>query len=199
MSNVDLNREENTFWPWVLGLLLLAAVVWVVAEATGPSAPPGPAPAAVTAPVTGTSGTSLQAWVRDSGEAQERAGDGESYTVAGMRRVAAALESVVADADSTLHDRARALAVATARIDSATAVAERVNAARAVFLESVDIIDAYTAAQADPVTARLVAEARAAAATLDENVPLEEQRHRVFTFFDHVSEALRIAEGASAR
>jgi hypothetical protein len=195
----DIDRSDNTFWPWVLGLMLLAAVVWVVAEATGPSAPPEPVAASAAVPVTGASGTSLQAWVRDSGEAQERTGDGESYTVAGLRRIAAALEALVEDSDSALHERARALAAATAGIDTATAVPERVNSARAAFLEAVDIIEVHTAAVADPVTTRLVAEARAAAVTLEEEVPLEDQRHRVFTFFDHVSEALRLAEGGPAR
>ena len=199
MPKSEIDRNENTFWPWVLGLVLLAAVVWVVAEATGPSPSPGPVPASATAPLTGTSGASLQAWVRDSGEAQERAGEGESYTVAGMRRVAAALEALVAGTDSTLHERARALSVATARIDSATVAAERVNAARTAFLEAVDIIEAHTAALADPVAVRLVDEARTAAGTLDEGAPLEDQRHRVFTFFDHVSAALRVAEGSTRR
>src|SRR5690606_26004556 len=102
-------------------------------------------------------------------------------------------EALVAGTDSTLHERARALAAVTASIDSANGVADRVIAARAAFLEAVDIIEVHMETLADPVTARLVGEARAAAATLDEDVPLEEQRHRVFTFFDHVSEALRIA------
>ena len=84
--NAQVNRDENTFWPWVLGLVVLALVVWVAAEVSGEGNAPVPEPAVVTAPVTRTTGESLQLWVRDSAEMQERSGDGRSYAARGCSR-----------------------------------------------------------------------------------------------------------------
>jgi len=188
------DRDENTFWPWVVGLVLLALVVWVAAQVsvgTPPPAEPVVAAAPVAAPF---DGAALQAWVRDSAEMQERAGGSVSYAVAGLRRVAAALQSLVAHGDPALRERAGRLGAAAARIDTIDAGPARVAAARAAFLEAVQVLDAHTHARNDVALQRMLSDARAATAAITDEVPLEEQRHRVFRFFDHLAGAVIAAE-----
>lgn len=192
--NAQVNREENTFWPWVLGLVVLALVVWVVAEVSGEPGTAAPEPAVVAAPVTRTTGESLQLWVRDSAEMQERTGDGGSYAVAGMMRVSSALRTLTAG-DTSLSARAENIAAGAARLDSIAVPEERVVALQGLFEESVSVLEARTGAGTTEALQRLFTDAREAAAELDPDLPLEQQRHRVFGFFDHISEAVRVLEG----
>lgn len=73
MADINIERKGSSVWPWIVGLLLLAVVVFVVLQykgrsddavvtpadsVTAPQAPayqPAPPPATTTTPVTGDS------------------------------------------------------------------------------------------------------------------------------------------------
>ena len=199
MPNAQVDREENTFWPWVLGLVVLALVVWVAAEVSGEGGGEiVPEPVVMAAPSARTTGASLQAWVRDSAEMQERSGSTGSYAAAGMTRVAAALRTLAAG-DAELFSRIDSIAAGAARLDSLTVSEERVVALQMQFEQVLGILRTRSAADESEVAQRLLTAAGDAAAALDPAVPLEQQRHRIFTFFDHVSELIRLASAPAER
>lgn len=36
MADIDVERKGPSIWPWIIGLLVLALIVWAVAEMLGP-------------------------------------------------------------------------------------------------------------------------------------------------------------------
>jgi hypothetical protein len=221
-------EQESRLWRWLLGVVVLALVIWAAAELSGTdrpareqaSLPPaidapgtalGEAPAEASGeapdrrvPATSTPGTQLpvtgagfQSWVRDSAELGERM-DGHEYVASGLERLTSSLRWL-ADrvGDTELEVRASAIQSAAGRLipgSAAYAGAVRdlfANAARFVAVANARI-------GADASVEQNVQEALAAAASLDADAPIERQRHRVFSYFDHMGEAIAAA-GSRAR
>jgi hypothetical protein len=206
-------EQESRLWRWMLVIVVLALAVWAFAELAGTERPDEQAltdPAAVEATgempadvsqesATPVTGAAFQTWVRDSAETHERL-DAPDYVAVGLHRLLSALRGLASrPGDNELELRATALASATDALVSAGAT--DVAAFRYLLLNSADL-----AADALPVGAGATAEPRAragshaieqnlraarqAAEALNADTPLERQRHRVFNYFDHMSEAI---------
>jgi len=39
MAEIDVERRGPTIWPWIIGLVVLAVVIWLVAEILGEEPP----------------------------------------------------------------------------------------------------------------------------------------------------------------
>ncbi len=39
MAEIDVERRGPTIWPWIIGLVVLAVVIWLVAEILGEQPP----------------------------------------------------------------------------------------------------------------------------------------------------------------
>ncbi|MEX1182478.1 MAG: hypothetical protein WEF86_04530 [Gemmatimonadota bacterium] len=193
------------FWPWVLGIVLLALVVWVVAQLSDPppaerSVPIGQSQAsAPSAPATEAGGpvaaAGFQAWVRDSAVVLERDPAG-AYAVRGLQRLAAAVRGLASEGgDSVLVARADQL---TARV-GATPPGAVVSADSVVLMfgAAADVVEALDPG-ADVSVARNLEQARAAAAQLDPTLPLDPQRHRIYRYFDFMGGAVAVLGAAAS-
>ncbi|CAN5840355.1 hypothetical protein BH23GEM3_BH23GEM3_20860 [soil metagenome] len=109
MADINVERKGPSIWPWILGLIALALLIWALTQMFGrddrrtagvvtdtmvtdtfPAATPM-APAATAEPA---AVQQFAQWV-DRRDAQEDAGLQHQYTVNGLRSLADALEAVV--------------------------------------------------------------------------------------------------------
>jgi hypothetical protein len=200
--------RESTFWPWVIGIVVLALAVWAIAELQGRPGTDQPVTraqavdsqaASSSARAAGTSipaadatitGPAFQVWVRDSAEALERAGE-QPYILAGLVRLTAAVRWLArTTTDPGLLERADRLADQASRVDPGTP--QFADGTRRVFMEAVAIVEAAHAAAggtSEAVT-RNLERARREADGIDIGAPVSEQRHRVYRYFDVMSEAV---------
>jgi hypothetical protein len=110
MADIDVRRRGLSFWPWILGLALLALIVWLLASQWGrddraadfgdrpaaESALPGPEPApAAVEPA------ALEQFAQECAgtNAARQAGADHDYAVNCLRQLAAALEETARQQD----------------------------------------------------------------------------------------------------
>jgi hypothetical protein len=138
------------------------------------------------------SGAGFQAWVRDSAELGERL-DGQEYVAAGLERLTSALHWLAGRVgDSELEIRAAAIRSATGRLTPGSAA--YAGEVRELFGDAARFVATANARiGADATVEHNVQAALAAASSLNTDAPLERQRHRVFSYFDHIGEAIAAA------
>jgi hypothetical protein len=151
--------SESTFWPWVLGIVLLALVVWFAAVLTSDTPLP-PTAETVTAGPTLASGAAFAGWVRDSAAAARAVAAPGDYVTDALRRMSLAITGESARHRPALAPRVELMseaiaAAATAPDDSVRVAHERV---------AIDLARELAAALAPAHAAALGAHADALAA-----------------------------------
>jgi hypothetical protein len=209
MADIDIQRTRPVIWPWILGLVALVAIVWIwaagretpgdemAADRTGEQqervapAQPARAPGAAV----GTAGTEPGAveeyveFARGADETDARPmGPEHEYTAEGIRKLAAALESVIERAPDTNDARAR--------FDRFREIADRIQQdptsgrhaamVRDAFTRAVDVLETV-------VPAASINQLRSTAESISPDEPLLEQRDAVHSFFD---ESARVMQSA---
>jgi hypothetical protein len=210
MADIDIQEKRGPgLWPWLIGLVALALVVWGVVqymdndedlvatttaeEQVTPAEPLAPAPA-----TTGSASTQFLAWVRDSVNDGQRMGREHEYTRDGLQRLHAALDGLLARESAPdirqrlddLRERTRTIEQSDATsTEHATQVKQAFNAAVEA-LERLSELGQVQRADLDPH----VGSARRAMDSIDANRPLLDQRNAVRTFFENMGRAIEVAE-----
>jgi hypothetical protein len=215
MADIDIQKKSGPgIWPWIIGLLLLALIVWAVmrfmgtddrdARMTGDTTV---APGAFTDPATGvtgqqpgqpTAGAHFQAWVRDSADAMQQMGREHEYTREGVQRLMTAIEGLVArDTAPQVQQRLQTAREQVRQIrESDPASTQHAQQARQAFtalVETLELLqDRPHLQQAD--LRRHVQAARQSAESVNAGTPLLQQRAAVHQYFEHMAEAVQAAE-----
>jgi hypothetical protein len=201
-------EQESRLGLWLLGLVALALLVWAAAELTNigpadreraaePATPGAPVDTAAPAPhETTVTGASFQVWVRDSAEISDRMG-AQEYVAAGLQRMTAAVWWLADMAsDPELRRRADEIRTGTGagRIDAPDPAQ-----VRQIFIAAAALVTDINqhAAEPSPAAVRHAEQAYAIAESIEPDLPLERQRHRVFSYFDFMGGAIDAAAGAS--
>lgn len=215
MTQIEIQRKRGPgAWPWIIGLLVLALVVWGVvefmdaddeaavatnsaAEEAAPAEPvTGPAP--LTQPEAPTAGARFQAWVRDSAAALEQMGRQHEYTREGLQRLRAALEELIAREQAPeLQQRLEQVREQVQQIEqSEPTSSQHAGAAQQAFTAVVGALETLRQQphlqQAD--MQQHVDAARQQAESLQTQQPLLEQRAIVHQFFEAAGAAIQAAE-----
>ncbi len=206
MAEIHIERKERTTWPWiVLGLILLSLLAWwllsqrgdrdgftVLQDTTGQVVDTA---GGTTADMRDNAPEDVSSFVRwtDEHRARQDQDTTHAYTADGIRRLAAAIESL-ADRDTSGMEALRP------RVDSIRGLADALERdwnspnhaqhARQAFLESSELMD-HLRTQRYPNSANDVTMARQAAQNVQPDRPLLEQRAQVQQFFDRAATALQ--------
>jgi uncharacterized membrane protein YccC len=216
MADIDVERKGPAIWPWLIGLLALALLIWALVEMFGgddegvleqdraastvapePIAPVGvqdaAMPAAVTAFVDQCAGQAGQA---ETGGQQM--GPQHRFTVDCFRRLRDGIDALVereqvADTDVSARFEQYASTVGELEQSDSTAVTHS-NLTRDAANTAVEVLHAIHIAwyQDDAQIQTALDETRQAAEGISPNVPMLEQRESVRTFFREAGEFLRM-------
>ena len=200
MAEIHIERKERSVWPWILGLLALALVVWLLLAQRGGredafvtdtaigDTDPGITPGAAR---TGAVGSFI-AYV-DERRARAEAGLDHEYTAEGLRRLADALEEIarqhqlgaaqVEQRVNTLRERADAL-------QRNPESREHARLAREAFVAVVDVMRDLQQ-QRFPDAANQVEQVRLAATSVTADRELLQQKEEVQRFFDRAGEVVQ--------
>lgn len=211
MADIDIQRKRGGVWAWVIGLLLLAGLVWLVAElvdgpdeveageaavpaAAAPMAPAAPAPVLVIDP--SVPAPAVAAFVGHVRGGEARMGSDHLYTAEGITRMATALReleqahrglSAEARAQAgEFYTRAAALVVSP---DTLRAHADWVHAAA---MDAAGVMEGLAEEVKGPVPEmrEQVAQVRTAAQAIDPARDLTAQEQQVRTFFRQAADAM---------
>lgn len=196
MAEIRLQRKVPSSWFWVVGLFALLAVVVIWATAADRNVAEESAAGGPYARVVGTSGTAegaveeYLAFARAAGtDTRGDMGIDHVFTAEGIRKLRAALQSVVHRHDGRLAD---------ARFERFREVADRIQQDPASAMHAGQVRDAFTRA-ADVLTAFEGAprarQLRSTAELIRTDQPLLDQRDAVHCFFRESAEAIRAAAG----
>lgn len=202
MAEIKLEKKGTPIWPWILGLLLLAALLWyflgrnddgvtTVGDSTAVVSPMDSG-AVVAGGVDGAPGGEIDffAFVDRNDMSRETEANHE-YTADGIRRLAAMLQRNAGTAGGaatsgpwmTMSMLADSLQMTDPNSDRHADMAKR----------------AFQLAVGAMGTGTGTAEARTAADAIDTNRMLLEQSAQVRTFFERARDALRAMPNAGAR
>jgi hypothetical protein len=196
MAEIKLERKGTPIWPWILGLLLLAALLWYFlgrdsdATTTGDTTAVGATGAAV-APATGIDGNpageeGFIAYV-DRNDTSGETEANHQYTADGIRRLAAMLQTSGGGANDgpwiTMSTIADSLQLTGPGDDRHADMAKR----------------AFQLAVGAMGSGAGVAQARTAAEAIDTARPLGEQTAQVRIFFERARDVMRSMPSAGAR
>jgi hypothetical protein len=198
MADINIERKERNVWPWiVVGLIVLALIIWWVAIRPAPrtEAVVGPPDTAAVVTPPGPATTNAVAdFVRfsDEGRAAGEVGITHDYTADGIRRLAAALEEVARQQPTREAEVAARIPLLRNHADSLQADPEsqrHANHVRTAFMTGADILEALR--RGDPGAEGAVRSARQAAESIRGTTPLLQQRRQVRTYFERAADALR--------
>jgi hypothetical protein len=200
MDGRDDQQGESTVGPWVLGIVLLALVVWVASLLTEDAADTGADTAAVPVPTLASS-AAFSAWVRDSAAAAQQTLDAHAYVTAALRRMALAIGGVVGQTAPALAERVEDMSAgitrfaqdssgvtAGAHVRTALSTAASILADAAARQQVVAAPDGNgpeaaeqpgTGPEEDAPLAGALAAARTAAAAVDADLPVDRQLERI--------------------
>ena len=214
MADIGVQRKERSFWPWIVGLLVLAALAWLLMEMLADDDEPEPVDqTAVVAPVdvdTLSGGRMAAAPASDAAvdeyleecSSASRAGEEMSvsheYVAECVRLLAGALNSVVERV--TVGRMAIDPAVeefretAAALEETPETSSEHSNMLRTAAIAATDVMARAQEARqtAAPELAEEVAQARTAADAIRDGTPLMEQTRETGDFFQQAGDALRM-------
>jgi hypothetical protein len=216
MADIDIERKETPIWPWILGgLLLLALLLWLFMGRGGDDdvAPGLVVPADTTAATadtvarTGAIPPAVAEYLTFSRtpDAAQEMGAQHEYTAGGIRRLVAALDALVAQdtiGQTAIEPQLQQLRANADRMQDTPADSPtHSNAARDAFTSAAELMETIRTERypQDPALQRQVTQAREAATGVQPGEPLLEQRDRVQQFFERAGEALlTIAETPAA-
>jgi hypothetical protein len=211
MADIDVQQKERSFWPWVLGLILMAGLVWLLVEMLGGDDDPMTLdqPAAVTAPV-GTEtqatdplaqagGAALEEFVQSCSSVSETAAEmslAHEYTADCVRLLAGAVASVVE------RDTVGRTALDPALDEFRQTAAElqetpetspnHSSMLRDVAISASELMaQVQESRQAPAQSGEEVTQSRTAAEAIQSEVPLMDQQGETGAFFREAGEALR--------
>lgn len=201
MADIDVERKSRgpSIWPWVVALAAIILVVWIWAAGTGPDEeyPEQTAAERAVAPgaagTSGTAGGAISTYAefadRDPGDRLEMGREHE-YTAEGIRRLAAALEDLVAQKpQSDARERLERFREIANRIEKDPTSGAHAELVREAFTSATDVIQSVGGAGAGD-------NLRSTAESLTPDQPLLEQRDKVRRFFSESADAIeRAARG----
>lgn len=203
MAEIEVQRKRPPLWPWLLGTL---AVVLVIAFIVGTRTEPEPVVTESPAPVVPPSGTTgtpvarsaeVTAFLAFSEDpVRPTPSPSHEYTADGIRRLRAALETIIQHQSGMAEAVRDELAAFRASADqiqedpSATNHAERV---REAFTTAASLMSRLGNERwsGDTELEQSIAQVRAAAERVEGDRPLLAQIDAVESFFDHAAEVLR--------
>ncbi|HEV2132500.1 MAG TPA: hypothetical protein VGR27_15405 [Longimicrobiaceae bacterium] len=212
MADINVERKGPSIWPWIIGLIVLALLIWALAEMLGGDRVDtaavvddtvlGTTEVAPTTPTTDVTAAAAPAavqefvqWV-DRRDPQTDMGLQHEYTSNGLRQLADALESLaqrhgdrpaVQQSIQTMRQQADRLE------QSDAASTQHANMTRDAFTSAADAMNTLHQEyhpQASDVDSQ-VNQVRQAAQAIDTGTPLLQQQERVQTFFDRSRDAVR--------
>ncbi len=205
MAELHVERKETNVWPWIIGgLIVLALVLWVIFAAADEPETSGLAETAVVATSDAFSGddgtpSAVTAFLQfaDSQATTDDAGLAHAYTSTGMQRLVATFDAIherERDAGTVSSgDVAPRLATMRALADSLQAnpqSTEHARHAREAFLITADLMEQMRQGGRD-ISQTAVAELRGMAESIRPTVPLLDQIANVRRFFEQTAAALR--------
>jgi hypothetical protein len=214
MADIDVERKGPSIWPWIIGLIVLALLIWALASLFGEDEPEvagtdplvapvvtdpaAPAPV-VPAPAAGAQVAGLDEYMSTCADAPPpEMGVQHQYTGDCIRQLATALSSVV-ERDTVgntaiqpmLQDFRRK---ADAIQESDWQSTQHANRVREVFTSAASLMETVQQQRYGTVNAlgTEVSQARQAAQSVQPTTSLLDQSDTVRTFFQEAGQALRI-------
>lgn len=203
MAELHIERKERSAWPWVLGALLLALLLWFLFARDGGERVAADVPDATTSVSAGAvvgdsmGAADLPAEVRElvrftESRAADGAGPAHDYTAAGLRHLAAALGAVGGSTAGNVDVQARVTEIrehadAMQRDPAST---EHALQTREAFLVASSLMQQVQQGRSD-ASAAAVREVHDAATAIEARTRLLDQTERVERFFDRSANAVR--------
>lgn len=212
MADIDVERKGPSIWPWIIGLIVLALLIWLLAEWLGdddelvveepvPTAVEPVPPVITPAPPPEGIPTEVRSYLSDCteefGAPEGDLGLQHQFTVDCLRKLRAALNTVI------LLDTVGGVAVQQ-QLDDYTAAVQQLQASdpsalahanltRDAAMSAVTLLEGMQSFYFadEPAVSGAVAEARQAAQGIQGEVPMLEQRDSVHSFFREAGDALR--------
>ena len=207
MRELHVERKDRTVWPWVIGALVVAAILlWLfvwrdrggtdIVDAAAPAAPAAPGAVTDTAVPAGVAEFLRFA---DGQRAAQAAGPSHDYTADGLRHLAGAVDALV-ERDTVLGravgPRVAALRERADAMQRDAGSTDHAQQAREAFLLAADLLQAIQEGAHPGLTDR-VGEVRQAATAVRADRRLLDQTAEVQRFFDGAAAALRGMTGAA--
>jgi hypothetical protein len=200
MADIQTAKTPQPIWPWIVGVLALLLIVWIWAapsenQVTGESEPTTDGSSSEPVETTELPSEPVRVYQQFSGVI---AGGGDipemgvdhAYTADGIRKLAAALESLAAEnADADTRAKLEQFRRDADRLQEDPKSTGHAKIAREVFISAVDVMASIEAGP--PAT-----DLRALAESIDPNQPLLGQRDKVRSFFRESAQVIRDAEKA---
>lgn len=218
MADINVERKGPSIWPWIIGLIVLALLIWALAEMLGgdradtaavvddtvprttevaPTTTTDPAAAGTAAGAAAMPAAvqEFERWV-DRRDSQADMGLQHQYTTNGLRQLADALESLAqrhGDRPAVQQSIQNMRQQADRLQQSDAASTQHANMTRDAFTSAADAMDTMHREyhpQATDVEGP-VSQVRQAAQGIETGTPLLQQQERVQTFFDRSRDAVR--------
>lgn len=215
MADINVERKGPSIWPWIIGLIVLALLIWALAEMLGGRDDPGrtavtgdtvPRTQEVTPTTTDPAMTGAAAgapaavqeferWV-DRRDPQTDMGLQHEYTSNGLRQLADAIESLAQRHDSrpAVQQSIQTMRQQADRLQQSDAAStQHANMTRDAFTSAADAIGTVQREYHPQLTGadNQVNQVRQAAQAVDTGTPLLQQQERVQTFFERARDAVR--------
>lgn len=211
MADIDVERKKHgSIWPWILGLLLLALLVWALFALFGDDEPevvqdPIAAPVATPAPaapadsgVPPAVSTFLAQCTEAQGSPQGQMGLGHDFTVQCLQQLREAINSLTTRqevADTNVSQRLDEYTSTVQELQqSDTTAATHANLTRDAASTAVEAIQAIQTAwfSGNQQIETAVGELQQSVEGIQPSVAMLEQRDSVRTFFREAGEVLRM-------
>ncbi|CAN5918726.1 hypothetical protein BH24BAC1_BH24BAC1_19590 [soil metagenome] len=199
MAEIEIQRKKTPIWPWILGALVVVALLWFLVNRTGQPSPDQATTATtnaprVTAPATDPTAPLLPevqqfvTFVRDN-EPSEDMGLQHEYTSNGIRNLADALNAIAQRTDNhndridTKHQELHQMADQIQKNPTST---QHANVIRDAFTTSADMMERVQR-NLYPHLENQVAEVRQAAQSINPQDLTLDQKNEVKRFFERAS------------
>lgn len=208
MAEIEIQRKKPPIWPWILGALVLVALLWFLVDQTGQREPDQDTVANITgiepaAEPTGPMLNEVQQFVTFVRENQptEEMGLNHEYTSTGIRNLADALNAIAKQTDNhndQIEQKHEELLQMADQIQKDPESTQHANVIRDAFTTSADLMEQLQR-NLYPHLNDQVAEVRQAAQSVDPGNLTLDQKIDVKQFFERASDAVQAMESASGR
>lgn len=212
MADIDVQRKGPSIWPWIVGLIVLALLIWALvemfddeADVAGVVDPPVAAPVVTPDPAAPADAglpaavsTYLTQCTEEQGAAEQDMGLEHQFTVNCLQRLREGLNALITQEQVADTDVSQRLETYTSTVQqlqgSEPTATNHANLTRDAAGTAVQLIQAMqTAWFGDDAGIRsAVGEVQQAAQGIQGTVPMLEQRESVRTFFREAGDALRM-------